>query len=209
MTTTTKNITAGQSLIALTEKSASTSIIGSEIDVTGVAAMVHIHFARNNTTAPTAGVNFRIEACPVSTGTLGANAASQWYPVGPIYTTGVTAAVASVPSSVSGAAITVAAGGASFTGGMVAMISSNSTSPTLSNTEWVRILSGATTLVTAEESLKNAYSTGDIWSQAEMVAIPIDISAIGRLRLVADGSLHNATYLAEAYLVTLDSFTNV
>jgi hypothetical protein len=204
---TTANTTLGTSLIGIQAIASSSEVVGGEVDVTGkLGANAFIHFGRTTTSAPSSGVSFRFEACPVTTGTLGANAASQWYPL-TTYTTSILAASNQTPSGTSGAALTVGAV-TGFAAQDVALVSSSSGSPTLSNTEWCRVKSAASATITAEESLKNSYSSGGIWNKAEIAMIPLDLAGVSRLRCVVDGSAHNQGFVCEVYLTTMDSVTS-
>ena len=206
-TTTTSNTTLGTSLITLQAIAASTTVVGSEADVTGkLSADIYIHFARTTTSAPSVGVSFRVESCPVGTGTIGSNAESQWYPEF-VYTTGITAAFSQTPSATSGAALTVGAI-TNFAAQDVCFVSSSSGSPTLANSEWTRLKSAVSTTMTAEGSFKNNYASGAIWNKAEIAKLgPIDLSGISRLRVVVDGSAHNQGFDCEVYMTTQDSLS--
>jgi hypothetical protein len=210
MTTTTPNKTlqTAANLIAIQKIAASTTVVGSEVNVaTTFGALVHIHFGRITTTAPAAGVNFRIESCPETTGIIGSNAASQWYPIG-TYTTGIAAASTEVPSATSTNTLSVP-GVTGLAAQDVNVVSSVTSGYSEANTEWFRTVSAASTTVTAEENFKNAYTTGGMWNHAEIAVVPIDVSAVARLRVVVDGSAHNQAFLTEVFMTTFDNVTTV
>lgn len=187
--------TQGTVLLALQSIAASSVVVGTEIDVTGkFAGLVSIHFGRTATVAPAAGVVFRIEAAGKSAG------GQQWYPLCSVVT-GVSAANGPTNTSTAGAVQTVSAN-TGFAAGQVACFAPT----TVANTEWARVVaqSGGTG-ITCEETIAGSHTTGNTYNQAEMYAIPLDLSGIGRLRIVADGSAHNQTFRCEAYLNTLDN----
>lgn len=201
-----KSLDTTARLALLQAVAASTRVVGSEIDVSGKwYGLAYIHFARTQTSAAAAGVTYRFEACPVTTGTLGSNTASQWYVIGS-YTTGIVAISDDVPSASSGAALTVASV-TGFAAQDVCFVSVNAAAPTLANSEWFRVLSAASTTITAEENFKNTtiYSSGVVYDQAEIVTVPLDLSGVSRLRLVIDGLAHDKTFVTEVYLVSLDA----
>lgn len=196
--------TLGTTLNALQTIASGGVVIGSEVSVlTNMAAGIYLHFGRTTTSAPTIGVTFLIEACSVPTGTLAANTESQWYPIAS-YTTGIIACSNQTPSATSGAALTVGAV-TGFTAQELCVVSANSAAPTLSNTEWYRVKTAASTTITAYGNFKNAYTTGGTWDQAEMAMMPVDLSGVGRIRCTIDGSGHNQAFLSEVYMVTTDS----
>lgn len=190
-------------MIALMELAASATTVGSEVDVSSkIGAIFHIHFGRTTASAPTVGVTFRVEVAAVGTGVMSANASSQWYTVAS-YTSSIIAAFAQTPSATATNALTVGAV-TNFAAQDVCVVSSAHASPTLSNTEWCRLKAAASTTMTAEENFKNAYTAGSIWNKAEVATIPIDLTGIGRVRVVVDGSAHNQTALLEVYMSTFD-----
>lgn len=190
--------TQGTTLLSLQAVSASAEVVGSEVDVTGkFAGMVFIHFGRTTNAAPSAGVTFRIEAADKSSG------AGHWYPVAQV-TTNINACNTSTNTSTSGANQTLASG-TGFAVQDLCLVNDG----TQANAEWARIKSISSNVLTMEENLINSHSTGSTYNKAEMYAIPIDLSGIGRLRVVADGSAHAQAFVCEAYLNTLDSVSSV
>lgn len=196
MSTSTPAKTQGTTLLALQAVSASSQVVGSEVDVSGkFGGIVFIHFGRDTTSAATVGVSFRIEGAAKGSG------AGQWYPLATIIS-GITAATGSNNSSTSSAAQTVASG-TGFVAQDVCLVKDG----TLANSEWARIKSISGAVLTMEENLVNSHSTGATYSKAEMWAIPVDLSAVGRLRLVADGVAHAQSFVTEAWLNTFDNVT--
>ncbi len=190
--------TQGTQLLALQSVAASTTFVGTEVDVTGkFAGVVTIHFGRATTGTPAAGVSFRIEAAG-----KGGGAAGQWYPLTSVIT-GVAAASAPTNTSTSGAAQTV-----SSISGFVAQDICMIAPTTVANTEWARMVSSTGSVLTMEENIIGSHTTGNTYNKAEMYAIPLDLSAVGRLRVVADGSAHAQAFRCEAYLNTLDDVSS-
>jgi hypothetical protein len=189
--------TQGTTLLSLQSIAASTTVVGSEVDVTGkFAGVVFIHFGRTTTSAPGSGVSFRIEAADKSSG------GNHWYPLTSVIT-GIAACNGPTNTSTSGAAQTVSA-----ITGFVAQDICCIAPTTVANTEWARMVSSTGSVLTMEETIAGSHSTGNTYNKAEMYAIPLDLSGIGRLRVVADGSAHNQAFRCEAFLNTLDSVSS-
>lgn len=188
------------SLLSLQSVSASSVVVGSPVNVSAyVTGMVFIHFGRTTAVAPANGAVFRIEAAATS-----ATGAGEWYPLTDVLT-GMILAASQPITSTSGAVITLTGTTGSPSNQGVVLISDG----TLANSEWVRIKSGGgTATVTCEETLQRTHTTGSsTFSQGEMFAIPIDVSMVSQLRVVADGSAHNQAFLCEAYVTLLQSLS--
>jgi hypothetical protein len=197
----------GQNLIPLSSVAASSVLVGQECSVANFfSGMCHIHFARTTSSAPATGVSFLIEACAESTTSISSNVASQWYPIG-TYVTGVTAAVLGTVTATSSNVLT-ASGASSYAVQTVCMVSGVSSGWSDANTEWYRVNKATSSAITAYEPFKNSYSSGSSYSQAEIASLPLDLSAVGRLRITADGSAHSQPFLTEVWLVSLYSITN-
>lgn len=194
---TTPTKTQGAALLALQSIAASSQIVGAEVDVSGkFAGTVFIHFGRTSTTAPTAGVIFRIEAADKASG------GNHWYPLTSVVSN-ITVAVGPTNSSTSGAVQNVSAATGLAAQDIVVIAPT-----TVANSEWARIKSISGNAITMEETIAGSHSTGNLYNKAEMYAIPLDLSAIGRLRVVADGLAHNQSFICEAFLNTLDSVSS-
>ena len=77
---------------------------------------------------------------------------------------------------------------------------------TIGNSEWGRIKSiVANTSVTIEDNLANAQTGATIYDQAEMYAAQFDLTAVTRIRVVADGRNTGQAVAAEVFMVTGDS----
>jgi hypothetical protein len=191
--------TEGTSVLTLQAVAASAVVVSASIDVsTKLGGIVNLFFARTTLTAPAAGVTFRIEGLAVASG-----AAGDWVPLAQ-YTTGIAqcnAGTAIANSSTSGAVQTVTSGGASITAGQSFYIKDG----TLANSEWAYCLSSAATTITAQQTIAASHTTGNCYNQAERVSVPVDLTALSHLRVVADGSQHNQAFDTKVLLNTFDS----
>lgn len=190
--------TAGTSLLSLQSVASNTVVISSAQDVsTKLAATVFIHFGRRATSALTQGMEFRVEASSKSSGD------GHWYPLARVRSQITAAESEAVSGTVSsGTNVITVASTTNLTVGDLIFIDNG----TIGNSEWGRIKSVSTnTSVTIEDNLLNAQTGATIYDQAEMWAIQLDLSAVGRLRLVADGSNTGQAVAVEAHMVTADS----
>jgi hypothetical protein len=200
MTTTTPNKTQGTSVLSLQSVAASSVALGSAIDVSGkLAGTVFIHFGRRSATAAGAGVNFRIEASSKSSGD------GHWYPLATITTAFAACEAEAVSGTVnSGTNVITVASTTNLTAGDFIYIDNG----TIANSEWGRIKSiVANTSVTIEDNLVNAQTGATMYDTAEVYALQLDLLAVGRIRLVADGSLFTQAFAVESHMVTADSYT--
>lgn len=194
---TTPTKTQGTTLLALQSIAASSVVVGSEVDVSSkFAGIVFVHFGRTTTVAPVTGVAFRIEAADKASG------GNHWYPLTSVMTN-IIACSGPTNTSTSGAAQTVSA-----ITGFAAQDICCIAPTTVANTEWARMVSSTGSVLTMEETIAGSHTTGSTYNKAEMYAIPLDLSGIGRLRVVADGSAHNQSFRCEAFLNTLDSVSS-
>ncbi len=156
-----------------------------------------IHFGRRSGTALTTATTFRIEYSAQSSGD------GHWYPLATYLTK-----IASVTSqAVSG---TCASGQ-----NVVAMSSTTGMSVgdivyidngTIANAEWGRVkVVTSNTSITLEDNLVHAQTGATVYPSAEMFAAQIDCTAVGRLRLVVDGSGTGQAIAVEAELVSADT----
>jgi hypothetical protein len=190
--------TSGTTLLSLQSVASNTVVISSAQDVsTKLAATVFIHFGRRATTALTTGMEFRVEASSKSSGD------GHWYPLARVRSLIAAAESEAVSGTVSsGTNVITVASTANLTAGDLIFIDNG----TIGNSEWGRIKSiVSNTSVTIEDNLVNAQTGATIYDQAEMWAIQVDLSAVGRLRLVADGSGTGQAVAVEAHMVTADS----
>jgi hypothetical protein len=190
--------TQGTSLLSLQSLASNSVVISSAQDVsTKLAATVFIHFGRRAATALTEGVEFRIEASAKSSGD------GFWWPLAAFKTAIAAAESEAVSGTVSAGTnvITVAA-----TSGLVAGDLVYIDNGTIGNSEWGRVKSISTnTSITIEDNLLNAQTGATIYDQAEYFAAQIDLTAVGRIRVVADGRNTGQAVAVEALMVTGDS----
>lgn len=190
--------TVGTSLLSLQSVASNTVVISSAQDVsTKLAATVFIHFGRRATTALTAGMTFRVEASSQSSGD------GHWYPVASFLTAIAASESEAVSGTVSsGTNVITVASTTNLTVGDLIYIDNG----TIGNSEWGRIKAVSTnTSVTIEDNLVNAQTGATIYDRAEMFVAQIDLTAISRIRLVADGSNTGQAVAVEAHMITADS----
>jgi hypothetical protein len=190
--------TQGTSLLSLQSVASNTVVISSAQDVsTKLAATVFIHFGRRAATALTEGMEFRVEASSKSSGD------GHWYPLA-VFKTAIAASETEAVSGTvsSGTNVITVASTTNLVAGDLIYIDNG----TIANSEWGRIKSIATnTSVTIEDNLVNAQTSSTIYDQAEFFAAQLDLTAVGRLRLVADGRNTGQAVAVEAHMVTGDS----
>lgn len=193
--------TQGTSLITLQELTANTVLKSSAQDVTTkLAAMVFIHFGLTDPTGVlSAGVEFRVEASAKSSGN------DQWFPISSVRTYTAAPEAEAVSGTVtSGTTLVTVSSTTNLTVGDIVFIKNT----TLANSEWGRIRAVSTNAsITLIDSLTNTQTGSTIYDLAEMYAIPIDLTAIGRIRLVADGSGTDKDTVVESYMVTGDAIS--
>lgn len=190
--------TQGTSLLSLQSCAASSVVVGSAVDVsTKLAATVFIHFGRRAATAAGAPANLRIEASSKSSGD------GHWYPLA-IFVTDFAACEAEAVSGTvnSGTNVITVASTTNLAAGDLIYIDNG----TIANSEWGRVKSiVSNTSVTIEDNLVNAQTGATLYDSAQVFAAQIDLTAVGRLRLVDDGSLFTQAHAIEAHMVTGDS----
>lgn len=190
--------TAGTALLSLQSVASNTVITSSSQNVaTMLAATVMIHFGRRAATALTEAMRFRIEASGKASGD------GHWFPLVQFETAIAAAADEAVSGTVSAGTnvITVASTTGLAAGDLVYIDNS-----TIANSEWGRVKSiVANTSITIEDNLVNAQTGSTIYDQAEVFLAALDLTAITRIRLVADGRGTGQATAVEAWLVTGDS----
>ena len=192
--------TQGTSLISLQSVAASTVLLGSAVDVSQkFAATIFIRFGRRSATAAGAGANIRVEASYKSSGD------NSWVPLA-VFTTNFAAAEAEAVSGTvnAGTKVVTVASTTNLTAGDVIFINNG----TIANSEWGRVKSISSNVsVTIEDDLVNAQTGATLYDSAEMFLCQLDLSAIGRIRIVADGSLYTQAFAIQADMITLDSIS--
>jgi len=190
--------TQGISLLPLQSLASNSVAISSAVDVsTKLAATIFIHFGRRTASALTEGVEFRIEASAKSSGD------GFWWPVASFKTAIATAESEAVSGTVSSGTnvITVASTTNLVAGGLVYIDNG-----TIGNSEWGRVKSiSLNTSITIEDNLLNAQTGATIYNQAEYYVAQLDLTAVGRIRIVADGRNSGQATAVEAFMVTGDS----
>lgn len=190
--------TVGTSVMALQTVSASSVAISTPVSTgNALGATIFIHFGREAETAAGAGVNIRIEASSKSSGE------GHWYPLC-IFTTGFAACSGEAVSGTEAAGQTVisVASTTGLTAGDIIFFFNG----TIANSEWHRIKSiVAATSVTLEDALVNAQTGSTFYDSAEMFVAQLDLTAVSRLRIVADGSAFTQAFAIEADMITFDS----
>lgn len=196
--------TQGTSLISLQTLASGAVVLGAAQDVsTKLAATIFIHHGRTIATALTNGVKFRIEGSAKST------LDGFWFTLAEFVTaltvstttatltTGTTAADTTLPMT-STAGIVI--------GDIVYIREAGAET----NSEFGRVktVNANTSVVIEDGTLYNHTVTSTlVWSKAEFFTAQIDLTAIGRIRVVADAAyaLSGQTTVVEAFMVTGDS----
>ncbi len=192
------------SLISLQTIASAAVVLGAAQDVsTKLAATVFIHVGRKATTALTNGLKVRIEAS--AKGSLD----GYWFALAefitgvavstttPTLTTGTTAGDIILPMTATAGIVIGDKVYISEAGGET-------------NSEFGRVkLVTTNTSITIEDGtlFNHTVTTSDVWSQAEFFTAQVDLTGIGRIRVVADAAyaLTGQTTVVEAFMVTGDS----
>ena len=200
------NKTQGTSLIALQTLASAAVVLGAAQDVTTkLAATVFIHVGRTIATALTNGVKIRIEAS--AKGALD----GFWFSVAEfltgvavstttaVLTTGTTAGAIVLPMTTTAGIVIGDLVYIREAGGEV-------------NSEFGRVKTvTANTSVTIEDGtlFNHTITTTLVWSKADFFVAQLDLTAIGRIRVVADAAyaLSGQTVVVEAFMVTGDNIT--
>jgi hypothetical protein len=196
MSTITK--TQGTQLLALQSVASNTVVISSAQDVsTKLAATIGIHFGRRAATALTEGMEFRIEASMKSSGD------GFWFPLASFKTAIAAAESEAVSGTVSsGTNVITVASTTNLVAGDLVFIDNG----TIANSEWGRVKSiVSNTSITIEDNLVNPQTGATIYDQAEFYVAQIDLTAVGRIRLVCDGRNTGQAVAVQAFMVTGDS----
>jgi len=190
--------TQNTAVFTLASTAASSVAISSAVDVSTIwGASFFIRFGRRSASAAGAGVNIRIEGSFASSGD------NTWIPLA-IFTTNFAACEAEAVSGTvnSGTNVITVASTTNLTAGDIIYIDNG----TIANSEWARIKSiSANVSVTIEDNLVNAQTGATIYDSAEMYVAQLDLSSIGRVRVVVDGSLFTQANTVEVKMVTLSS----
>lgn len=198
--------TQGTSLISLQTLASAAVVLGTAQDVTTkLAATVFIHVGRTVATALTNGVKIRVEAS--SKGSLNGH----WYSLAE-FITGVTASTTTATLTTGTTAgdiiLPMTATAGIVIGDKVYIREAGGET----NSEFGRVKTvTANTSVTIEDGtlFNHTVTTTLVWSQAEFFSAQLDLTAIGRIRVVADAAyaLSGQTTVVEAFMVTGDSIS--
>lgn len=196
--------TQGTSLLSLQTLASAAVILGSPADVsTKFAATVFIHVGRTVTTALTNGVKIRIEGSSKSSGD------GYWFPLGE-FITGITASTTTATLTTGTTAgdiiLPMTATAGIVIGDRVYIREAGGET----NSEFgrVKLVTTNTSITIEDGTLFNHTVTSTlVWSKAEFFIAQIDLTAIGRLRVVADAAyaVSGQTVVVEAHMVTADS----
>lgn len=199
MATVTK--TQGIVVLPLQIVAADTVVTSDPVDVsTAFSGSVFIHFGRTDTTGTLdAAALIRIEASADDTGN------NQWFPLVNFRSNRTTPASEVLTSTIAAATKTLTmASTTGFARGDVILIKNS----TFANSEFHRIVAVTTnTSVTIIDGITNSQTGSTIYNQAEMYVSQLDLTAIGRIRVVADCSDTGRETAIAAYLVTGDSIS--
>src|SRR6185369_14575647 len=178
--TTTSTPVKTQGTVLFTLATVATAVVshGTVTDVSGkLAGTVFVHFGRTVATALGAQCKFRLEASSKSSGD------GHWYPLYEWTTAnGLTAASDEAVNGTcnAGQAVIGMASTTGFTAGDLICIKNG----TLANSEFQRVVSISSNVSsTCEDNLTNAQTGATVYDLAEWWAIPLDLSAIGRIQL--------------------------
>lgn len=189
--------TQGTTLLALQSVASNTVITSSVQDVaTKIAAFIGIHFGRRAVSALTAGVELRIEGSLTSSGDI------QWFPLATFLTTSAAVESEAVSGTVGSGTnvITVAS-----TTNLVVRDLIFIDNTTIGNSQWGRIKAISTNVsVTIEDNLASAQTGATLYDGAEFFTAVLDLSAVGRIRLVVDASNTGSAVAVQALMVTCD-----
>jgi hypothetical protein len=196
MATITKSYTT---LLALQSLASNSVVASAAQDVsTKLAATVFLHFGRRAAAALTEGVEFRVEGSSKASGN------GHWFPLAAFKTALATSEAEAVTGTVSaGTNVVTVASTTNLVAGDIVYIDNT----TIGNSEWGRIKSvNANVSITLEDNLVNAQTGATVYDQAEIFpGVQIDLTAVGRIRVVADGRNTGQAVAVEVLMVTGDS----
>lgn len=196
--------TQGTSLVSLQTLASAAVVLGAAQDVsTKLAATVFIHIGRTIATALTNGVKARIEAS--AKGSLD----GYWFTLAEFITAltvSSTTATLTTGTNAGDTVMPMTATAGIVIGDKVYIREAGAET----NSEFGRVkLVTANTSITLEDGALFAHTvtTTKIWSQAEFFSVQLDLTAVGRLRVVFDAAyaLSGQTVAVEAFMVTGDS----
>jgi hypothetical protein len=191
--------TQGTSLLSVQNVANNTVVDSGAVAVTTVyGGTVLIHIGRDVTTALTNPVNIRV------LGSAKSSADDQWFTLA-FLQSGIVAAISNTlsgSSNASGQNVLTATGNFTQSDGDLCFIKNG----TIANSEFVRLqhVTAATTVSTFF-NLTRTQTSATLYSKADEFAVQLDLTAIGRIRLVIDTLSTGQAVNVEAYLITCDS----
>jgi hypothetical protein len=192
--------TAGTQILALQNVATGAVLLSAAIDVSvKFAAMVCVHVGRTNNSAPTTALQVRIEASAKED----PNEAGFWFPLA-IFTSSINAITSQAVNGTcnSGQAVVPMASTTGETLSDLVYVKNS----TIANGEFgvVKIITSNVS-VTIEDNLVNAQTGSTVYPNAQRFAASLDLSAVKRLRVVANNNNGGVGFDVDAYMVTLDT----
>lgn len=177
-------------LLAITVVSSATQQISSVLDVaTKLATTILIDFAPDSNTAPTQGTEFRVEVSQKASGN------DTWMPLVSVVT-GIVAAVSGTVQATQNAGSTTI----TSTGAITSIVQDDIVllkNATLGNSEWVKVSTvTSSTVFGVVDPTTNAQGSSGIRNKGEKFVIPIDCTAITRIRVVVNNKYKAGTTIA-------------
>jgi len=208
MTTSTLSKTAGTTLLAHTQQATAVITVGGAIDVsTKMYGQVFVKVGRTIATALTNEVNFRLE------GSAKASGNDEWVPIYAFTSTkgkatAVSTTVNDATFNAADTSVTVTAGTSILAGDTLYFRETG----TPANSEWARVLSVSTNLITLEEAITRGHTNGiNVATNGEEISFPVNLLPLVRIRLVVDtaSAASGQTVDVLAWLTTVDSVSIV
>ncbi len=190
--------TAGSTLLTLQSVASNTVVLGAATSVaTAYAAFIGIHFGRRTASALSAGAKIRVEGSTKSSGD------GHWFALAEFQSLIAAAEAEAVSGTVAaGTNVITVASTTNLTAGDLVFFDNG----TIGNSEWGRVKAiSANVSITIEDALVNAQTGATIYDQGEFYSALLDLSAISRIRVVADFSATGQACAIEALMTTADS----
>ncbi len=191
--------TQNTSILSLQSVASGGVVVSSAQDVsTKLAATIFIHFGRRATAALTSGVRIRVEASSQSAND------GYWFPLAS-FTTGTAAASSITPSGSAASGQKVIS--TTTTTGFSVYDQVYIDDTTIANSEWgrVNIVTASTSITLIDNLIQTHATTARVYNQAEFYTAQLDLTAIGRIRVVYDASNSGQATAIEVIMVTGDS----
>lgn len=197
--------TIGTSLLSLQTLASGAVVISSVLDVsTKLSGSVFIHHGRTIATALTNGVKYRVEASAKS------SLDGYWFSLAEFVsnlTVSTTTATLTTGTAAGATVLPMTATGGIVIGDKVYIREAGGET----NSEFGRVKAvSANTSITIEDGtlFNHTITTTKVWSQAEFFVAQLDLTSIGRIRVVADAAyaVSGQTTVVEAWMNTWDSY---